>query len=292
MAGSYSFSQFKSSELSSQPHYLVVGHPVSHSLSPVMHNIALDRHQLPGRYVAVDLTPGDLPAFTSWINNEQLLGCNITIPYKHQFLEIVDKLSDEAKHIKAVNTLAKSNNGSIIEGHNTDLFGFLEPLKSFTDQLSYSRAIIFGTGGASKAVQAALVSIGYEELILVSRNPDSAMPLQTETYVNVVSYNQWHAFSEETDLIVNTTPVGMGNLKSKSIIDDRYISLLNNKLCYDLIYNPIETRFLQQAKTAGANTLSGLDMLIWQGSRSFEIWTGHKFPFDKIKQELMEFFNA
>lgn len=278
-----SFDEFKKSSNSQKPHYLVVGHPLGHTLSPLMHNAAFKYHSIKATYTAVEIRPDELTAFIAWINNDNFKGCNITIPYKEQLFTVVDELDLSVRGIQAINTISKSESDGTVIGSNTDIYGFSQPLKNFKESIEGSRAIVFGTGGASKAALIALEDFGIEEIVLVSRNPAGIQKPMSDVTYHVVDYNQWQAFADETSIFVNTTPLGMGNLKNRSVIDKSDISLVENKLCYDLIYNPGKTLFLGMAEEAGATTMNGLDMLIHQGSRSFEIWTGKEFPIAEIK---------
>jgi shikimate dehydrogenase len=290
--GSLSFDEFKASKHSKTPHYLVVGQPIGHSLSPLMHNLSLQHYSIDAEYTAVELYPGSITDFISWINDKNFLGCNITIPWKRELINVPDRLSPEVRAVGAMNTLSKLDDGHIIRGDNTDIVGFKEPLYEYDGILERGRAIIFGTGGASLSVQYALMEMDYEEFILVSRTPQNAKPLGKSIFTRVVDYHQWQSFAEEAELIVNTTPLGMGEKKNFSPVNSADLDLLEGKICYDLIYNPLKTKFLTQAESAGAETISGLDMLIYQGSRSFEIWTGHSFPIEKVKHELLNYFSV
>lgn len=282
----FTFGEFKHSVYAKSPHYMVIGNPVKHSFSPSMHNWALNHFGMDAHYYAIELQQSELPDFISWMNRDEFLGCNITIPYKELLFSAVDEHTSIAASLQTINTISKSNGGSVLSGHNTDVFGFIKPLEPYFDRIDGSRAIIFGTGGASKAVQFALADAGIEELIYVSRSPSSVSLPQTDVYTRVVEYNQWPDFADDADLFINTTPVGMGNLKDKSIIDKSHYSLLDNKLCYDLIYNPQETVFLTESKSHGAVCINGLDMLIYQGQKSFEIWTDQTFPIEPVKETL------
>jgi shikimate dehydrogenase len=254
-----------------------------------MHNLSLQHYSINAEYAAVELFPESITDFISWINNENFLGCNITIPWKRELISVPDRLSPEVQAVGAMNTLSKSDGGRIIKGDNTDIFGFKEPLYEYEDLLG-GRAIIFGTGGASLAVQYALMEMDFEEIIIVSRSPRLAKPLNQEVFSRVVDYHQWQSFADEAELFINTTPLGMGENKDLSPVAPGDSALLEGKLCYDLIYNPLKTKFLTQAESVNAETISGLDMLIYQGSRSFEIWTGHSFPIEKVKRELLNYF--
>jgi shikimate dehydrogenase len=284
----FTFQDFILSDHSSNPHYLVIGHPISHSLSPLMHQTALDFHGIDANYVAVDLQTNEISDFISWCNRDQFLGCNITIPYKNTFLEVVDWFDPVAEKMQTINTIVKENHS--LKGYNTDVYGFLKGLEPYMDAMDLTRAIIFGTGGAARAVKTALFDAGFEELIFVSRNVSGIESLFDENNINIVNYEQWHAYAEDASLIVNTTPVGMHPKTAKMPISESEINLLKDKICYDLIYNPLETQFLKHAKKAGAVTLNGLDMLIYQGSKSFELWTGKTFPIEQIKKKLNDYF--
>lgn len=283
----FTFDEFKKSSNSQVPHYLVVGHPLGHSLSPLMHIAALKHHNISATYTAVDIRPDELTGFIAWMNNENFQGCNITIPYKEQLITTVDHLDDSVRGIQAINTISKSDSVDNLIGSNTDIYGFSQPLKEYEDFLEGTRAIVYGTGGASKAVLIALEDFDVEEIVLVSRNPARIQKPNCDLIYHIVGYNQWQAFADEASIFVNTTPLGMGSFEDKSVIDKSDISLVGNKICYDLIYIPAKTFFLKMAEEAGATTINGLDMLIQQGSRSFEIWTGKQFPIADIKELLI-----
>ncbi|MCG2589782.1 shikimate dehydrogenase [Rhodohalobacter sulfatireducens] len=280
-----SFRDFKNSAITEKRIYAVVGHPISHSLSPIMHQTALDYYEIDAEYVAIDLPLNQLREFIPWCNHDNFLGCNITIPHKEAFNEIVDEIDPFARDVGVINTLVKRDYKLI--GYNTDVYGFLKPLEPYIDDIEHSRAIIFGTGGASKAVKIALESEDFEELIFVSRRPNQRKIESDISEIRVLDYNQWQSFAEEADLFINTTPVGMYPNSEKTFLREGEVELFEGKICYDLIYNPLETIFLKQASEFGAVTINGLDMLIHQGSKSFELWTGHTFPVEKIRNKLM-----
>lgn len=250
-----------------------------------MHQAALDFHGINAQYHAINLAQSDITDFIGWLNRDEFLGCNITIPYKNQFIEIVDHIDSYAKEAGVINTIAKSDHKLI--GHNTDIHGFTSPLLQYTDQIEGGRVIVFGTGGAAKAVKIGLEDLGVEEIVFVSRTPNKSNLNSDHVWIEKVSYDQWQSYAEETSMFINTTPLGMSPDISRSPVSDFDGILLENKICYDLIYNPIQTKFLKQADEFGAITINGLDMLIMQGNRSFEIWTGKTFPFDSIKELLI-----
>jgi shikimate dehydrogenase len=285
----YSFKDFKTSKKALEPHYFVVGNPIGHSLSPLMHQTALDYHEIAANYFALELQHQELTEFITWMNRDEFMGCNITIPYKNYFIDVVDHVDDFAREIGVINTVAKSEYSLI--GHNTDVYGFLSPLHEYTDDLEGGRAVVFGTGGAANAVLAGLEEVGIEEVIFVSRNPSLAKMNSRFLWTKTVDYNQWQSYVEEASLIVNTTPLGMNPKTDQSPVSDEDFDLLKDKICYDLVYNPLTTKFLKKAEESGAKIINGLEMLMMQGNRSFEIWTGKSFPFDEVKSKLIKELN-
>lgn len=280
------FSQFKASLESTLPHYLLIGNPVSHSVSPLMHNTALTHYGIKADYYAVSVSLRELPTLIAHFNSSSFLGANITIPHKQNLVSAVDELSEEASEIGAINTILKKD-GKMI-GHNTDAFGFMEPLMEYLEDINLERrAIVFGSGGATKSILYALNDLGFEEVVMVSRNPDKYSNLND---VILSSYDSWLEYSEDSSLIINATPLGMTPNIEASPINEEQVKALEGKLCYDIVYNPRETTFLKQAKRAGGVPIGGLDMLIHQGAKSFQLWTGKEFPVGLVKIRLDEIF--
>jgi len=267
-----------------QPHYVLFGHPVGHSLSPLMHNTALEHYDLSGRYYAIDLQPDELGRMASYLNQDHFQGANITIPYKQMLNKYLDEISPSVQQVGALNTIIKDE-GRLL-GENTDLYGFKAPLQPYSSALEGERALIFGTGGAARAVVAGLNEMGVEELYLVSRDPQNAQSFEEIGSVRIIDYSQWAAYAKEIVLFVNATPLGMEPDEEASPVREVEQVLLEDSICYDIVYNPLKTTFLKQAEAAGATTIGGLEMLIHQGSRSFEYWTGKPFPVDRIRKLL------
>ena len=203
----YSLNDLKNSELTETRHYLVVGNPVGHSLSPLMHQTALDYYRLDAVYAALELQPNEIAGFAAWCNLDSFLGCNITLPYKELLLSLVDTVQDSAMEIGAINTIVKNEN--TLAGYNTDIYGFLAPLIDLQNVIEGGRAIVFGTGGASKAIKAALRQLGVMEIIFVSRNPSVKAITDDSLHIQMAGYSQWQWYAEDAELFVNATPVGM-----------------------------------------------------------------------------------
>lgn len=279
------FQQFLKSEESKKPHYLLIGNPVSHSVSPLMHNTALEHYDIDAVYHAVQVGSEDMTSLISHFNRDAFLGANITIPYKQTFLEVVDVISDQAKQIAAINTITKEE-GSL-HGYNTDAYGFSVPILDLEKEIEKERAIIFGSGGATKAIVYALNDLGFEEVVMVSRSPQL---VDSVPGTIIIDYDQWTNFAEESSLIINATPLGMIPDIHTSPVRDSEVSFLEHKVCYDIVYNPQQTMFLNQALKASAQLIGGLDMLIHQGARSFKLWTGKEFPVGLVKMKLDNVF--
>ncbi|WP_413997747.1 shikimate dehydrogenase family protein [Flavobacterium sp. W1B] len=202
----------------------------------------------------------DISAFTELTkNNPDLKGMNVTIPYKESVIPFLDKLSKKAAKIGAVNTIKITKKGKL-KGYNTDYYGFQESLKPLL-QAHHKKALILGTGGASKGVAFALDELGIY-YVFVSRNPSE----------NAIDYSQINAKTfTDYHIIINSTPVGTSpNIESFPLIPYEFFT--EKHIAYDLIYNPAETQFLKKAKEKGAQIKNGLDMLILQAEKAWTIW--------------------
>jgi len=280
------FKEFLESDLSKEPHFLLFGNPVSHSVSPIMHNTAISYYGLRGRYIAVKLSVDELELVASHLNKTEFLGANITIPHKENFFPLVDQLTDSASKIGAINTIVK--NQQKIIGDNTDAYGFKQPLAGYVDVLETDRAIVFGSGGATKAIVYALNDLGFDEVCIVSRKPELVTDVEA---IILCSYDDWQHYADEANLIINATPLGMIPNIEASPVKDHEVELLTGKMCYDLVYNPEETKFLKQAKRVNGIAIGGLEMLIHQGDEAFFKWTGKRFPIGLVKMKLDEHFS-
>lgn len=278
-------SEFKKSNKSHSPFYALLGYPIEHSWSPLMHNLALDYHDIEAQYVAIEVRNHELNELASFFNGDHFLGANITLPYKELLIDYLDDIDPQAQEIGAINTIVK--NDFQLRGTNTDYEGFRAPLRKYEYDLEGSSAIVFGTGGASRAIVVALGDMGLSTIYLVSRSPSTKSSFwDNQERVKLISYNNWTSFLDDSFLIVNATPLGMYPNVDQSPVRNAEKSFLQDRICYDIVYNPIETMFLRQAKEVGAQTINGLEMLVQQGNKSFKLWTGKSFPTDKIRKKL------
>ncbi len=257
----------------------IFGHPVAHSLSPLMHNFASKKLGLPYTYVAFDVEPAMLKKAVDGIRALGIAGVNVTVPHKEAVVRHLDAVDAEARAIGAVNTII--NNGGKLTGTNTDGIGFLRALKTRRFNPRGKRVIIVGAGGSSRAIGVTLWRAGVKEIAVINRTPAAGKKLVealsqfgAATFVPAASADAG-ALLAKADLVVQCTSLGM---KKDDPLPLRDPAFRKGQLVYDIIYSPVETRFLAAARRAGADTMNGLAMLVYQGSESFRLWTGKKFP--------------
>lgn len=266
------------------PTYGVLGHPLSQSLSPVLHGWALGLHDLPGRYVVWDTPAEDLSAFMRAMRETPYAGASVTIPHKQAVMKYLDGVTATAETVGAVNTLYWDN-GKLM-GHNTDLEGFLAPLAGCAVP---DRALILGAGGAARAVMAGLASLGVPRVFIAARDSRKAEALAAAFAApfEEVTVQEWDRRADplrgqSSAWVVNTTPLGMrGKAEGQSALDPGEFSRAARPdacLAYDLVYNPLRTAFLRQAAEAGWHIRDGLDMFIAQADAQFRLWTGRCMP--------------
>lgn len=272
---------------SSSPFAFVLGNPIKHSLSPLMHNTAARAFNIDLSYHALQLMPSELQFLPALMSRDHFKGANITLPYKKEVIEIMDHIDQSVLKCGAMNTVVKSSSEELI-GYNTDIYGFMRPLMPFEDEIENGHAILFGTGGASLAVLAALEEFRFSSVTIVSRSPGAYEPYKTYNFdLTIASYHNWAAYrNSDTVLLVNSTPLGMLRKEKESPIALSDVHLMQDCFCYDLVYNPYQTTFLQDAIENGGRPIFGLEMLIHQGSKAFEFWTDHTFPIAEIRTIL------
>jgi shikimate dehydrogenase len=259
----------------------IIGHPLGHSISPVFQQAGLDHLGIDARYVAYPTPPEELPHRIDALRADDVMGVNVTVPHKEAVIPHLDSLSDEAQTIGAVNTIVNRN--GVLEGHNTDVAGFLRGLREDGGfEASGRRALLLGAGGAARAVTYALMREGIGSMTIANRSMDRARELVRTldggSNTNIVSLESSSDLHNEWDLIVNCTIVGMrgGPEEGESPLPSGVIT--PDVLVCDLVYNPAFTPLLRSASDAGARTLSGLPMLVYQGAESFRLWTGLEAP--------------
>jgi len=265
----------------------VIGHPIEHSLSPLMHNTAFQKSGLHYVYVAYDIEAESLASAVRDLKENGFVGFNVTIPHKRGIVELLDELDYESKHLGAVNTVAIEEEKLI--GYNTDVHGILKSLEFYKERISSRDVLILGAGGAARAVVYSLDKYFKPQRIVISaRSIHKANAIFSDLGINgaVVSFPPSQSSDHGFALVVNTTPLGMFPDSEVSPIPDKSF-FRRDQIVFDLIYRPLETTFLKLAREAGALTISGLEMFLQQGAKSFEIWTGERMPLEDVRQALL-----
>jgi len=269
----------------------LIGDPVAHSVSPAMHNAAFRALGLDYAYLPFRVRQEELPNAVAGLRALNVVGLNVTIPHKVAVMSFLNKLDPLAERMGAVNTIV--NDGGVLTGYNTDASGFLQALRSKNIESEGKSIVILGAGGAAKGISFILAGAGASLVILnrtLSRAEELAAQV-SQTYqrrVEAVVLNEKNMARalDRADILVNTTSVGMVPDIEQTPVP---AGLLKPRLVvFDIVYNPLETRLLREAKAAGARTIDGLDMLVGQGALAFEKWTGQKAPLTVMKRAAIK----
>jgi len=269
-----------------------MGHPVTHSLSPMMQTFAFQQHHLDCVYLPFPVLPAQLAEAVAGAIALGVGGFNITIPHKEAIVPHVDEVSAAARAIGAVNTVQVRDGRSI--GYNTDGAGSLQPLRALQLPLTESATCLLGAGGAARAVAMALLEAGCPVLTLANRTLARAERLVAvlqehfpRVQVRAVPFAEAADVARQSDLLVNATSVGLHNA-GETLLPDRCFH--PGQVVYDLVYRPLYTPLLQAARRCGATIIPGLDMLIGQGAAAFQLWTGLPFPVEAVRRLLQPLF--
>ena len=273
----------------------LLGSPVAHSISPLMHNEAFRLLDLDYTYLCFDVTEDTLPAAVAGLKACGIRGFNLTMPNKNKIVELLDELSPAARLIGAVNTVV--NDDGHLTGYNTDGVGYMQAVKDAGYDITGKTITVMGAGGAATAICAQAALDGVKRIHVFARetsrfwsrtqklveNINSTLPCEAFLHENKDLTALAQAISEST-LLLNATSVGMAPNTDGTIIENT--SLYHPDLIVsDVIYNPRETRFLREAREAGCRTFNGMYMLLYQGAEAFRLWTGQDMPVDKIKEK-------
>ena len=262
----------------------IIGYPIGHSMSPVFQQAALDACGVDARYVAYQIPPEEVGEFVNGLRQPGILGINVTVPHKLAVMPFLDEIDDWATEAGAVNTIV--NRQGRLTGHNTDGYGFLRALREGADfEPTGRRTLILGAGGAARGVVLALAREGVGDLTIANRTPERAEDLAQLAHGRNISARAILLAGTEladaaahAELIVNCTTIGMTHGPGE---DDTPLSgdcIPPTALVNDLVYNPLETRLLREAAQSGAKTLGGIQMLVYQGAASFEMWLERPAP--------------
>ena len=245
--------------------YFVIGNPIDHSLSPKLHNHWFKENKIDAIYDKKKIKENDLKNVFSEFKENKINGINVTVPFKKSVIPYLDELSPEADQTQSVNTIILSNNNLI--GHNTDIAGFTQAIKNLNFDIKGKKIFILGAGGVVPSIIFALNKMNIAKIIVSNRTKNKAEELKSR-FLNL-DVLDWGDITD-FDVIINATSLG---LKKESINLD-FSKLGNNKLFYDVIYNPLETNFLKEGKKLGNRTENGKFMFVYQAFEAFKLWHG------------------
>lgn len=265
--------------------FAVIGHPIKHSLSPLMHHANFKKLNLDYQYEAINIPESHFQHIREIISERELDGFNVTIPHKARIIPYLDDISDEAKEMGAVNTV-KIKNGKWI-GYNTDGIGFVKGLESYYGSLKDAKILILGAGGASKGITYQLKQKTTQPIFVANRTMSR---FETWTFnINAVPLSEVTNIADQFDIIINTTPLGMYDSNDSILTFER---LKKRALVCDIIYTPLETPFLANARHHGYDTYNGLDMFVYQGAESFNIWTTMDANINAMRTSVLNKLNV
>jgi shikimate dehydrogenase len=275
----------------------LIGDPIEHSVSPAMHNTAFSYLGLDYIYIPLHVERENLTKAIDGLKALNIKGLNITIPYKVVIIPLLDLVDDLAEKIGSVNTIV--NDKGYLKGYNTDASGFLKTLLERGFEPRGKKVVVLGAGGASRSISFTL-AMREAEIVILNRQLEmdwavelvSSISQLTTKEVKALELNNENLKSvlKAADMLVNATSVGMSPNINQSPLPAR---LLKPELVvFDVVYNPLKTRLLTEAEAVGAKTISGIDMLVWQGALAFELWTGVKSPVDIMKAKALEALKA
>ena len=243
--------------------YLVIGNPIDHSLSPKLQNWWLKENNIDATYDKIKLEVHEIKNFIQEIKEQKIAGCNVTVPFKKTVIPFLDRLSPEAEQTQSVNTITYDN-GDLV-GHNTDIAGFDSAIKKLDFSLKGKKVMILGAGGVVPSIIFALQKMNVQEITISNRTKEKAENLRV--LFNNIKILEWGNLTD-FHMVINATSLGLNNEK----INLKFSSSGNDRLFYDVIYNPHETQFLKMGKQLGYKTENGKTMFVYQALEAFKLW--------------------
>lgn len=271
--------------------FCVIGDPIEHSLSPVMHNAAFRHLKIDAVYVAFKVEKASLKGAVKGLRSLGICGMNVTTPHKTAIINYLDEIDATAKFVGAVNTVL--NKDGKLAGFNTDGVGAIKALKENGTHPKGKKFLLLGAGGAGRAIAFQLAHEA-DELTILNRDPNKARLLadmlqkkfKNKIIGNGLSYDIFKERLKEVDVLINATSVGMYPHQDQTLVEKA--SLRPELVVMDIVYNPIETKLLKDAKSVGAKVIHGIDMLVFQGAASFEVWWNRPAPIDVMRSAIMK----
>ena len=266
--------------------FAVIGDPIDHSLSPTIHNAAYRELDLECTYIAYRVNKGELATGIESLKKIKIAGFNVTVPHKIEMIKYLDNLDETCKKIGAVNTVL--NDDGILRGFNTDMDGFIEPIKRKEIPIRDSRILLLGAGGASRAIIAGFQKEGAKDIVIVNRTKENGektadFSKQIGLKASSIYLEEMNDLGSKFDFIVNASSLGLNgekNMIPSSLMDEQ-------TTVYDIVYKPLKTDLINTAKEKNSQIIYGYEMLLGQAIRSFEIWLDQKAPYEVMKRSIL-----
>lgn len=266
--------------------YAVIGDPIDHSLSPNIHNAAYKELGMDCTYIAYKIPKGELAAGIEALKSIKIAGFNVTIPHKVEMIKYLDMVDEDCSVIGATNTV--TNDNGKLKGYNTDMDGFLDPIRKRNLPIKDSNVLLLGAGGAARAIAVGFSKEKASSITIANRTIQNANNLVQFVHkigidANSISIKEAGESASKYNFIVNATSVGLKN--EPSLISTKTIN--ENSVVYDIVYSPINTDLIKQSKKNGATIIYGYEMLLEQAARSFKIWHDRDAPYDAMKKAIL-----
>ena len=265
----------------------IIGKPLSHSLSPHLHNFWFKKYKIVANYSLIEIELKEIEEIIKKIRNNEIQGINVTVPYKQAVLPFIDLLIDDAKKTMSVNTISLNQEGKVV-GNNTDVYGleqgFINKLNN--KNLEECKILILGAGGVTPSIVYALIKKHIKEIFITNRTLKKAEDIKKKfPFVKIIAWETFEEEVENMDIIINATSLG---LKGGIDFEQEFNNLKPDLIYYDVIYNPEETPLIKKFKKRGIKTFNGLEMFIYQGQKSFSLWNKITPELDqKLKQTIV-----
>ena len=266
--------------------FAVIGDPIDHSLSPNIHSAAFRELDLDCSYIAYRIAKDELSSGIDSLKNIRISGFNVTIPHKINMMKYLDKTDESCSVAGAVNTV--TNDGGLLKGYNTDMDGFLEPLRNRRLDIKGFRVLLLGAGGAARAIATAFAKEHAKSITIANRTMDSAVAISKLSErlgldADAVHMNLVRDTARNYDIIVNATSLGLKGEQSPISFE----GINEETIAYDIVYRPMNTDFITRAKNADATVIYGYEMLLGQAVKAFEIWHNVQAPYNAMKRALL-----
>ncbi len=263
----------------------IVGNPIKHSLSPVLHEYWFKKYSIDADYSIIEATDKDLPKIIEKVKKGYYSGINVTLPFKRKIINFVDKVINDAELTGSVNTVLFDNDNTVI-GENTDVYGLQAAYLKEIDNNCNKKALVIGAGGVSPSVILSIKKSGINNISITNRTNEKCIFLKKKfSFLNIIFWEHLKSEIKNFDIIINATSLGLKNGKDFSF---NFSDTKNEAIYIDTIYNPLETKTLKYLKEEGRRVFNGLDMFIYQGQKSFYLWNKIN---PEIDDELVKLLN-